>query len=107
MKKINKKNNFITKDYLDRRLKSELSKNTDRIIKYIDYRFKPVEELKDKFVYFQDKVLKTLDWIVGKLEKYDQEYTIMSSKYPYFSDKIENHEKRIKVIEKKSAYKTS
>ena len=103
-KKIsNKTNGMITKDYLDERF----NLHTDRLMKYINHRFEPIEEFVKKSNSFQDHVNKTLDWIVRKLEKYDQEYTIMSARYPEMNDKLDNHEKRISVLEKKTVYKTS
>ena len=67
-----------------------------------------VEEIQAAdFEKFKDYAEKNFDWIVAKLEKYDQEYTIISSKYPEFSDKLDDHEKRVKFLEKKTTYKTS
>jgi len=71
------------------------------LIKYIDFRFEPIEEFRKKFEDFQDRVLRILDWIVKKLEKYDQEYTIMSEKYTVIDEKLEDHESRIVALEKK------
>jgi hypothetical protein len=77
-----------------------------RLIKYIEFRLEPIKEFRKKFEDFQDRVLKILDWIVKKLEKYDQEYTIMSEKYTVVDEKLENHESRIMALEKKTIYKT-
>ena len=106
MKKNNKKNDYVTKDYLDKKLKdlfieskNYTDKRFDRLFKYLDHKFEPLNELKRDFDKFNDSTNKNLDWIVKKLEKYDQEYTIMSAKYPYFlATPIALYETRMKLL---------
>jgi hypothetical protein len=100
--------NFATKDDLKNfATKDDLKKSIERVLKYIDFKLEPIEEFRKKFDIFQDHINRTLDWIVKKLEKYDQEYTIMSARYPEITDQLEDHETRIASLEKKADYKTS
>ena|SRR3989338_8610643 len=66
-----------------------------------------VSSLEDKFKEFQkefsdfkDRVLTNLDWLVGAFKKFDEEHTILSQRYIDMGDKLDNHETRIKILEK-------
>lgn len=69
MKNNGKKNDLMTKKYLDKKLKDSLKeskeysdKRFERLFKYLDSRFEPLEKLAKDIYKFQDSVLKTLDF---------------------------------------------
>jgi hypothetical protein len=49
---------------------------------------------------FKDHVNKTLDWLVGAYQKFDEEYLIMSTTHTEMNDVLDNHEKRISLLER-------
>ena len=75
---------------------------------YLDYKIEDAktkaEEFRKEFIIFKDHVYKSLDWLVGAFKKFDEEHTVLSHKNVELSDTIENHESRIKTLEKKSLY---
>lgn len=92
---------FVSKNDLKKEV-SRLDKRIDGLKIYIDYRLEPFEEMRKDFYSFKDQVLKTLDWLVGAFKKFDEEHTILSGQYSEVQIKIENHETRIGIIEKKN-----
>lgn len=48
-----------------------------------------------------DKIMESLDWLVGTVSKIKEELTIRFAQYRRHDDQIENHEQRIKKIEEK------
>ena len=110
MNKNSNKNDFVTKDYLDKRLKESkdyTDKRFDRLFTYLDHKFEPLNELKRDFDKFKDSTNKSLDWLVKSQEKYDQEYTVAQKQYSRTDERLNDHGKRISVLEKKIVYKTS
>lgn len=83
-----------TEDRLNRRI--------DRVLKYIKFEIEPFKEFNKEMSVFKNKVLDRLDWLIGKYEKFDQEYTVQSEQNRRILDRIENHEKRITSLEKSS-----
>lgn len=97
MKKQIVKNNYLTKDYLDKRL--------DKVIKYIDLRFEAVDEKLKKLDTVDERlnrIMKQLDWLVGEYKKFDEEHMILTNKYTPLNEKLENHETRISSLEQKT-----
>lgn len=120
MRKTDKqKNNLLTKEYLDKKLRNfatksdfdkldeKIDKVKDGLIFYIDEKLKPLEEMGKSFFEFKDSVLATLDKLVGMFEKFDQERIVASHQFRRINDKVENHDKRITVLEEKVEYKIS
>lgn len=114
-------NNLVTKEHfdkkmssIDRRFKSidkrfeDMDKNIDTVknglIFYIDEKFKPIEEFIKRQEKIWEKISETIDWLVHKYSKFDEELTIIGHRYPMINDKLDNHETRIQVLEKKSSY---
>lgn len=92
-----------TEDRLNKRtgqVESSINKRIDRVLKYIDFKIKPLEEFRKEMLEFKDKVLDRLDWLIGKYQKFEDEYTIQAEQNRRILDRIENHEKRISSIEK-------
>ena len=98
MKKIKQKDELVTKEYLELRL----DKHTASIIKYIDHRLEPFEEMRKDYYEFKDSVLKSLDWLVGAFKKFNEEHTILMGTYTEVNTKLDNHKTRITVLENKS-----
>lgn len=113
MKKPKKqKSSAITKAYLDKRLglseqilkdsfKNYTDQRFDRFEKYLDYRLKPLEQMAKDFYEFKDSVSRSLDWLVGKYKKFDDEHVVLSAGYSTINDHLDNHEERLKTLEKK------
>ena len=98
-KLIRQKNNLVKKDYLDRKL--------DAVEVYIDHKLEPILEFMKKFEGYHEKVMNKLDWLVAKYQKFDHEYTAASERNNRIDGRLDSHEKRISVLEKKAVYKTS
>lgn len=106
--------NFATKDdlkklradikFIELDLKQQI-KGTEH---YLDHRVNTIEKKIDGFVNDFDKLkdwmYDKLDWLVVKYKKFDEEHTVLSSGYSKINEKIENHEGRIAVLEKKAPY---
>ncbi len=88
---------FVTKSYFTKELK-RLDRRFDGLKMYIDLRLEPLNGLGE----FKESVLKTLDWLVGAFKKFDEEHTILAGRYGEINMKIENHESRIGLLEKKT-----
>ena len=101
VKKLKKE--FATKKDIDS-VKREITSTE----KYLDYKIevskKEADEFKKDFLDFKDKVLTNLDWIVLTLRKMDDEHTILTGRYSDVSEKLDNHEDRILVLEKKPSF---
>ena len=80
-----------------------LNKRIDRVLKYIKFEIEPLKEFNKEMREFKNKVLDRLDWLIGKYEKFEQEYTVEVEQNRRILDKLENHENRINKIEKSSA----
>lgn len=96
MKKANKtaKDELVTKSYfdqtLDRRFKEHSEGITERIIRYIDYRLEPLELMAKDYAQFKDKVLTSLDWLVGAFKKFEDEHTLLTERYIEINKRLEN-----------------
>ncbi len=104
----------VTKEYFDKKFKESFKASKDytdkrfeRLFVYLDHRFAPLEAMAKEFHEFKERIETLIDRVLGKYEKLDQEHTIASEQYRESSDKLENHEVRITVLEKKAVYKTS
>jgi hypothetical protein len=101
-------NRLVTKEYLDKKIayfmtRDDLNNYDKRLKIYLEARFRPLEEMRLDFHDFKEKVLKSLDWLVGKFQKFEDELTILTGKYPEIHKKLENHETRIVKLETKSS----
>ena len=106
------------KQYIDKRLSNSdkqwekrlnqtlnliFEKNTRAIMKYIDFKIEPLEEMRKDYYQFKDSVLKSLDWLMSAYKKFDEEHTVLSESYSYVREKVDNHETRISNLEDKKA----
>lgn len=57
-------------------------------------------ELTKKMGGYHNEVMKKLDSIAGSIKKFDEEQTALSYRVSEHTDQLENHEKRIKKVEK-------
>ncbi len=102
MKKI-----FVTKEDLKNAFtdsESGLNKRIDRVIDSIDYKFNKLDKLHEDFNEFKEFVTKTLDWLVGAFKKFNEEHTVLSHQNLRTTKQLENHETRIKTLEKSPAF---
>ena len=90
----------ISNQYLDKKLE-QLAK---QMLEYVDIRFKTVEERLDAIDIRHDKILTTLDWLVGAFKKFDEEHTVLTGRYADVRETLDDHESRIAVMEKKARY---
>lgn len=115
--KYQKNNTFVTKPVLrtelfklKKEIRKEITNDLRKEIKstqfYLDYKIetykKEMDDFKKEFIDFKDKVLTSLDWLVGAFKKFDEEHTILTGKYSTINVKLDNHESRIQVLETKS-----
>ncbi len=77
-----------------------LNKRMDRMLKYLDFRFKPLEEMSRDFFDFKSKIFDRLDWLIGRYQKFEDEYTVQAEQNKRILDKLDNHENRINTLEK-------
>ncbi|KKQ01975.1 MAG: hypothetical protein US11_C0002G0034 [Candidatus Roizmanbacteria bacterium GW2011_GWA2_36_23] len=120
-KTVIKSNNFATKkDVLSvkndvRLLKKDINTLEQKFDKrltstgnFLNFRFNSLQDelksFKREFIDFKDRVLTNLDWLVGAFKKFDEEHTILTGKYGQVNEQLDNHESRIKVLEKKKIY---
>lgn len=96
-KSIKLSDEYVTKKYLDERFE----KFTKSLMMYLDSRFAPLEAMAKDYYEFKDRVLTTLDWLVGAFKKFDEEHTVLTDSYSAINQKVENHETRLVVIEDK------
>jgi|SRR3989344_6900281 len=92
--------------------KQELKETENRLIKYINYKTDRLEEsikilsneladFKKEMMEFKDHMYKTLDFLVGSYKKFDEEHSILTTRYSTIGKTIDNHETRISILEKK------
>lgn len=81
-------------------VEERLNKRIDRVLKYIDFKIQPFEEMRIEFIDFKNKVFDRFDWLIGRYKKFEDEYTIQAEQNKRILDRIENHEIRITNIEK-------
>jgi len=101
---------IVTKDYLDevmdkrdltftRVMEEMFEKQFERIKAYIDFRLAPLEEMAKDYYKFKDHVMKTLDWLVKSYEEFQESHDYLSGRYGDTQEKLDNHEKRILILE--------
>ncbi|OGK31204.1 hypothetical protein A3F29_01775 [Candidatus Roizmanbacteria bacterium RIFCSPHIGHO2_12_FULL_33_9] len=61
---------------------------------------KEFKEFRDEMREFREQTYKSLDWLVGAFKKFDEEHTILSTRYSTINKTIDNHENRITSLEK-------
>ena len=84
---------FATKEYVDKRF--------ERLFKYLDHRFEPLDNLIKSFDEFKDKVFINLDWLTGKYNKFEAEHTVLTEQNNRTNDKLDVHEERISGLEQR------
>lgn len=93
MKKIasssNKTVNYVTEDYLDRKLFTFKQELKEEIVNEID----------GKNEKYKDEVMTKLDDISGQLEDLQQDKTLSIHQSSQLREEVEDHEKRITLLE--------
>jgi hypothetical protein len=115
--KIHENDEIITKGFLksqfdirDKRLDKRFDKTVIDIIDYIETRFVAYEDrlfgfegklssLEEKMDHRFDRVMKTLDWLVGAFKKFDEEHTVLAGNYGEIKNQLTKHETRICYLE--------
>lgn len=95
---------FATKDNLKGFASNEyVDKRFERLFKYLDHRFEPLDNLVREFADFKDKVLTDLDWLMGKYTKFEDEHIVLTEQTSRVNEKLDNHEARIVHLEQRVA----
>ena len=76
-----------------------LNHRIDIVMEYIDFKLKPMEEMRQDYYDFKDKILVRLDWLIHGFQRLDQELTILNKYVKDSHDRIENHEARLVRLE--------
>ncbi|PIP14959.1 hypothetical protein COW98_01355 [Candidatus Roizmanbacteria bacterium CG22_combo_CG10-13_8_21_14_all_35_9] len=97
------KENFATKEDL-KASETRLNKRIDRVMEYIDFKLEPLNKFQREFTDFKDRITRTLDWLVGAFNKFDEELAVIAHRNRETDGKLENHEFRIKNLEKSPAF---
>jgi archaellum component FlaC len=95
----NEDNELVTKGFLKSYLREALEDLADRLIKYIDYKVKPFEEMSQDYKDFKNQTFKNLDWLATQYEKFGDKYDYVTSKFIDLEDRYNNHERRISSME--------
>lgn len=102
----NNDNQIVTRGILreefaafDKHLEKAFDNQFNRIKSYLDFRLKPLEEMMEDYYKWKDHVNKTLDWLVGAYQKFEEKYDFVSSKQVDTQNRLENHEGRIMTLE--------
>lgn len=83
--------NFVTKSYLDKKLKNFVTKN------YLDKKLQTFKvELKDEI---KDELYEIKDDIVGEIKAMREEFDTHQFSHTRINDDLQDHEKRIAVLE--------
>ena len=57
---------------------NRLNQRIDRMQQYIDFKLKPAEDMSKDYQQFKNKVFDRFDWIISKLQKFEQEFIIQN-----------------------------
>ena len=105
--KKRKTNELLTKSYLDKKLnekigdaENRLNARMDRIMKYLEFHLEPLQKFIQDFAEFRNQTQTTLDKLSGNYQKFDDEHMILTNQYSEVNQKLDNHEDRIKTLEK-------
>ena|SRR3989344_4613375 len=108
MKQNNNSSNLVTKDYFKKELKKELNDTIDRLLQGIrrEITFSAemiAEKLDQKLTKQTSLILTTVDPLLKELETRQQDRILATEQSRRVTEKIDNHEKRIKTLEKAQA----
>jgi hypothetical protein len=84
-----KKANYVTEDYLDGKLSALKQELKEEIV-----------EMREEHKQYKDEVLTKLDDISGQLENLNEDKTLAIHQTSQLNEKVDNHESRIKRLEK-------
>src|SRR3990167_9221183 len=100
IKKIKKElaKDFVTKQEFKRGIESS-NNYTEKLFISLS---KDLLDFKKEMVEFKEQTYKTLDRLVGAFKKFDEEHTILSTRYSTINKTLDNHEQRITLIENKN-----
>lgn len=101
--------NSFKKEFFQTR--NKFNKDHKNLINSVDFRFlnvlesiyklsKELADFKREMMDFKDHMYKTLDFLVGSYKKFDEEHSILTTRYSTIGKTIDNHEKRISLLEK-------
>ena len=113
--KKSEKDELVTKKYLDSKLScldkkfddkfEYLDKKIDKVIHYMNLKFESIEEKLIKLDSINtglERIAKTLDWLVGKYKKFDEEHVILSEQNERINNRLDIHEDRISGLEQRT-----
>lgn len=96
----------LVKTFVTKKDFNEFKTNTNKRFDLLDQRVTQLsqefKEFREEMRDFREQTYKTLDWLVGAFKKFDEEHTILSTRYSTISKTIDNHEDRISLLEKKN-----
>lgn len=101
--KKQKKDEFITKKYLDNTI-DKVDRKLDRTTNYMNLKFNVIEEKLTKLDSIDvrlESIMKTLDWLTGEYKKFNEEYIVASEQTNRVNGKLDKHEKRIFSLEQR------
>lgn len=104
MKQKNNSSQLVTKDYFKKELRKELNSTVDKLLQgirhEITFAMETVEEKFDrKLTKHTSLILTTVDPLLKELEIRRGDREIASSQSAGIKDKIDDHEKRIAILE--------
>ena len=79
---------------------NRLNHRIDRVMEYIDFKTKPIDEMRQDYRDFKSRIFDRLDWLIGAYEKFNQEMIILNKYVKDSHDRIENHEARLVQLER-------
>src|SRR3989338_9320627 len=74
---------FATQEYVDKRF--------ERLFKYLDHRFEPLDKLVKGFDELNNRISTNLDWLMGKYTKLDDEHMVATEQTNRVNVKLDNH----------------
>lgn len=89
---------------IDDTLNKQLDEFVKRFVNYIDLRFQLIDEAAKKVSGMDERINRidnNVDWLIGEYKKFSDEHFILTNQYSDLNQKIDNHEDRIKLLEKR------
>jgi hypothetical protein len=100
MKQKNNSSELVTKDYFKKELNGTINRLLQGIHREITFAMETVEEKFDrKLTENTSLILTTVDPLLKELEIRREDREIASNQSAGIKDRIDNHEKRIKILE--------
>ncbi len=65
----------------------------DALMKYIDFKIKPLENIETEFTQLKSDVFDRFDWIAGSLKRIEEEMLVMNKHHRDLAEKVEENTK--------------